>query len=56
MAVQVNRGTSVGRAGNPLPAAVAHHRGLADHGGAHGATRPTCPIVAKNGYRGADLA
>ena len=56
MAVQLNLGISVGGAGNPLPAAVAHHRGLADHGGAHGATRPTCPIVAKNGYRGADLA
>ena len=35
--------------GSPLPAAVAHPRVRVDHDGAHGATRPTCPKVAKNG-------
>jgi len=48
MAVKLYLGTS---AGSPLPAAVANPRVRADHGGAHGVTRPTCPTVAKNGSR-----
>jgi hypothetical protein len=39
-----------GRAGSPLPAAVANQRLLVHHDGAHGLTRPTCPNVAKNCY------
>jgi len=37
MAVQLNLGTSAGRPGSPLPAAVANPRVLVCHGGAHGA-------------------
>jgi hypothetical protein len=48
MAVKLNIGTWVGRAGNPLPAAVANQRLLIHPDGAHGVTRPTCPNVAKN--------
>jgi len=49
MAVQLNLGTSAGRASGPLPAAVSNPRVRADHDGAYGATRPTCLTVAKNG-------
>gem|GEM_PF-1751780 len=50
MAVQLYLGTSAGRAGSPLPAAVANPRARIYHAGAHGATRPTCPTDAKNGF------
>ena len=50
MAVKLNIGTVVGRAGSPLPAAVANQRFLIRLAGAHGVTRPTCPNVAKNCY------
>ena len=46
--IRLNLGTSVGRAGSPLHAAVVNPRVRVYHGGAHGVTRPTCPTVAKN--------
>jgi hypothetical protein len=50
MAVKFNIGTSAGRAGSPLPAAVARQSLLIHHAGTHGVTRPICPRVAKNCY------
>jgi len=50
IAVQLNFGTSAGRAGSPLPAAIANPRVLVCHAGAHGVTRPTCSKVDMNYY------
>jgi hypothetical protein len=50
IAIKLNLGTWVGRAGNPLPAAAANQRLLIYPDGAHGVTRPTGPKVAKSGY------
>ena len=41
IAVQLNFGTSAGRAGSPRPAAIANSSVLIYHDGAHGVTRPT---------------
>ncbi len=43
-------GLTAGRAGSPRPTAVANPRVRVYRDGAHGVTRPPCPIVAKNGY------
>jgi hypothetical protein len=40
MAIKFNIGTTVGRAGSPLPAAVARQSLLFHHAGTHGVTRP----------------
>ena len=48
LTVKLNIGTLPGRAGSPLPAAVANKHVLVHHGGAHGVARPICPNVAKN--------
>jgi len=50
LAFKIILGTSAGRAGYPLPTAVANPRVLIDRDGAHGVTHPTCPKVAKNCY------
>jgi hypothetical protein len=51
MEVQLNLGTVAGRAGSPLPAAIAKPRVLICHDGAHGGTRPTCLKITVNCYR-----